>query len=48
MSELPVLWASARDLFQTPAFGDTVGFARITHRSVKAHRDIDPGLALLS
>jgi putative glutathione S-transferase len=23
LSEMPVLWAYARDLFQTPGFGDT-------------------------
>ena len=32
LTELPVLWAYARDLFSTPGFGDTVDFAHI-----KAH-----------
>ena len=27
LSEMPVLWAYARDLFQTPGFGDTIDFA---------------------
>ena len=29
LSEMPVLWAYARDLFQTPGFGDTVDFDHI-------------------
>lgn len=29
LSELPALWAYARDLFQTPGFGDTVDFDHI-------------------
>src|SRR5581483_8169453 len=29
LSELPVLWAYARDLFQTPGFGDTIDFDHI-------------------
>ena len=29
LSEMPVLWAYARDLFQTPGFGDTVDFVQI-------------------
>ena len=29
LTEMPVLWAYARDLFQTPGFGDTVDFAQI-------------------
>lgn len=28
LSELPVLWAYARDLFRTPGFGDTIDFVR--------------------
>ncbi|MFO7689317.1 MAG: glutathione S-transferase C-terminal domain-containing protein, partial [Cryobacterium sp.] len=32
LSEMPVLWAYARDLFQTPGFGDTTDFDQI-----KAH-----------
>jgi hypothetical protein len=26
LTEMPVLWAYARDLFQTPGFGDTIDF----------------------
>src|ERR1700733_14676999 len=29
LSEMPVLWAYARDLFQTPGFGDTTDFVQI-------------------
>ena len=29
LAEMPVLWAYARDLFQTPGFGDTVDFDQI-------------------
>jgi putative glutathione S-transferase len=29
LTEMPVLWAYARDLFQTPGFGDTVDFDHI-------------------
>src|SRR5699024_270954 len=29
LTEMPVLWAYARDLFQTPGFGDTVDFLQI-------------------
>jgi putative glutathione S-transferase len=42
LSELPVLWAYARDLFQTPGFGDTVDFAHIKAHYYVVHRDINP------
>jgi putative glutathione S-transferase len=29
LTEMPVLWAYARDLFQTPGFGDTIDFEHI-------------------
>ena len=39
LTELPVLWAYARDLFQTPGFGDTVDFDHIKrHYYVRAPR----------
>jgi putative glutathione S-transferase len=40
LSEMPVLWAYARDLFQTPGFGDTTDFPQIKeHYYVElAHR----------
>jgi putative glutathione S-transferase len=42
LSELPVLWAYARDLFQTPGFGDTVDFAQIKRHYYVVHKDINP------
>jgi putative glutathione S-transferase len=42
LSELPVLWAYARDLFQTPGFGDTIDFAHIKRHYYVVHRDINP------
>ena len=42
LSELPVLWAYARDLFQTPGFGDTVDFAQIKEHYYVVHEDLNP------
>ena len=42
LSELPVLWAYARDLYQTPGFGDTVDFAHIKAHYYVVHEDINP------
>jgi putative glutathione S-transferase len=42
LTELPVLWAYARDLFQTPGFGDTVDFDQIKTHYYVVHRDINP------
>ncbi len=42
LSEMPVLWAYARDLFQTPGFGDTVDFVDIKRHYYEVHRDINP------
>lgn len=42
LSEMPVLWAYARDLFQTPGFGDTVDFTQIKQHYYIVHRDINP------
>ena len=42
LSELPVLWAYARDLFQTPGFGDTIDFAHIKAHYYRVHQDINP------
>lgn len=42
LSEDPVLWAYARDLFQTPGFGDTIDFAHIKAHYYQVHRDINP------
>jgi glutathionyl-hydroquinone reductase len=37
-----VLWAYARDLFQTPGFGDTIDFDHIKRHYYQVHRDINP------
>ena len=42
LAELPVLWAYARDLFQTPGFGDTVDFVQIKQHYYIVHADINP------
>ena len=42
LTELPVLWAYARDLFQTPGFGDTVDFTDIKRHYYVVHHDINP------
>ncbi|MDX3853447.1 glutathione S-transferase family protein [Streptomyces sp. AK02-01A] len=42
LSEDPVLWAYARDLFQTPGFGDTVDFDHIRRHYYQVHTDINP------
>jgi putative glutathione S-transferase len=42
LSAMPVLWAYARDLFQTPGFGDTVDFAQIKRHYYVVHTDINP------
>jgi putative glutathione S-transferase len=42
LTEMPVLWAYARDLFQTPGFGDTTDFDHIKRHYYEVHRDINP------
>ncbi len=42
LSEMPVLWAYARDLFQTPGFGDCIDFDHIKRHYYQVHRDINP------
>jgi len=42
LSEMPVLWAYARDLFQTPGFGDTIDFDQIKKHYYITHSDINP------
>jgi putative glutathione S-transferase len=37
-----VLWAYARDLFQTPGFGDTVDFDHIKRHYYATHEQINP------
>jgi putative glutathione S-transferase len=42
LNEMPVLWAYARDLFQTPGFGDTIDFVQIKQHYYEVHRNINP------
>ncbi|MET0132918.1 MAG: glutathione S-transferase C-terminal domain-containing protein [Kibdelosporangium sp.] len=42
LSEMPALWGYARDLFQTPGFGDTVDFDQIKRHYYVVHTDINP------
>jgi putative glutathione S-transferase len=42
LAEMPVLWAYARDLFQTPGFGDTTDFPQIKEHYYVVHADINP------
>ncbi len=42
LSEMPVLGAYARDLFQTPGFGDTIVFEQIKQHYYVVHEDINP------
>ncbi len=42
LTELPVLWGYARDLFQTRGFGDTTDFAHIKAHYYGTHDTINP------
>ncbi|WP_422734082.1 glutathione S-transferase family protein [Micromonospora sp. WMMD558] len=42
LTEMPVLWAYARDLFQTPGFGETVDFDHIKRHYYATHKMINP------
>jgi putative glutathione S-transferase len=42
LSEMPALWGYARDLFQTPGFGDTIDFDQIKAHYYLVHTDINP------
>jgi putative glutathione S-transferase len=42
LAEMPVLWAYARDLFQTPGFGDTTDFEQIKQHYYGVHHSINP------
>jgi putative glutathione S-transferase len=42
LTEMPVLWAYARDLFQTPGFGDTIDFEQIKQHYYIVHTDLNP------
>ncbi len=42
LTEMPVLWAYSRDLFQTPGFGNTVDFEQIKQHYYIVHTDLNP------
>ncbi|CAM3594660.1 glutathione S-transferase family protein [Kibdelosporangium persicum] len=42
LSEMPVLWAYTRDLFQTPGFGDTIHFPQIKEHYYVVHKTVNP------
>lgn len=42
LTEMPALWGYARDLFQTPGFGDTTDFEQIKRHYYYVHIDINP------
>lgn len=42
LTEMPVLWAYARDLFQTPGFGDTIDFPQIKEHYYVVHTNVNP------
>ena len=42
LTEMPALWGYARDLFQTPGFGDTVDFDQVKQHYYVVHTDINP------
>ncbi|MGH3342665.1 MAG: glutathione S-transferase family protein [Carbonactinosporaceae bacterium] len=44
LTEMPVLWAYARDLYQTPGFGDTVDFDQIKRHYYGTHERLNPTL----
>lgn len=42
LTEMPNLWGYARDLFQTPGFGETIDFEQIKQHYYIVHTDINP------
>ena len=42
LTEMPALWGYARDLFQTPGFGDNTDFEQIKQHYYLVHEDINP------
>ncbi|MDQ2638777.1 MAG: glutathione S-transferase C-terminal domain-containing protein [Actinomycetota bacterium] len=42
LTEMPAQWGYARDLFQTPGFGDTTDFDHIKRHYYCVHSDINP------
>ncbi|MBD8868157.1 glutathione S-transferase family protein [Nocardioides donggukensis] len=42
LTEMPALWGYARDLFQTPGFGETIDFEQIKAHYYVVHSDVNP------
>jgi putative glutathione S-transferase len=42
LTEMPVLWAYARDLFQTSGFGDTIDFIQIKQHYYRTQPEVNP------
>jgi putative glutathione S-transferase len=42
LTEMPALWGYARDLFQTPGFGETIDFDQIKTHYYVVHAEINP------
>jgi len=42
LSDMPALYSYAKDLFQTPGFGDTIDFVQIKQHYYLVHTDINP------
>ena len=42
LTEMPALWGYARDLYQTPGFGDTIKFDQIKQHYYVVHEDVNP------
>jgi putative glutathione S-transferase len=42
LSEMPALWGYARDLFQTPGFGDTIDFVQTKQHYYLVHTNLNP------
>ena len=42
LTEMPALWAYARDLFQTPGFGDTIDFVQTKQHYYRVHTGLNP------
>jgi putative glutathione S-transferase len=42
LSEFPALWGYARDLFQTPGFGDTIDFVQTKQHYYIVHKNLNP------
>jgi putative glutathione S-transferase len=42
LTEMPSLWAYARDLYQTPGFGENTNFDQIKTHYYVVHTDINP------